>query len=98
MIDWVNGCTGPPGIDVARYRLNLALDHGMEEADAFRLAYRAAAGPEAADHPHWDVVDAVDAMPYYDGPDAVAAWPSGEWPATARDRVELFLASALAEL
>ena len=49
-------------------------------------------------HPHWDVVDAVDVLPYYEGDGAVAAWPGGAWPMEVRDRLETFLAAALALL
>lgn len=39
IVDWVNACRGPAGIDVGHCRVNLALLHGVEMADAFLVAY-----------------------------------------------------------
>ena len=58
IVDWVNACIGPRGIDVAHCRTNLALMFGVEAADAFRDAYLAAAG--GGHHPYWDVASILD--------------------------------------
>ncbi len=46
VVDWVNGCRGPAGIDVAWCRHNIANLHGVEVADDFLSAYIAGAGSE----------------------------------------------------
>jgi aminoglycoside phosphotransferase (APT) family kinase protein len=59
VVDWVNACRGPAGVDVAHCRLNLALMYGVHHADDFLHAYIAAVG--GYDHdPYWDVDDAMD--------------------------------------
>jgi aminoglycoside phosphotransferase (APT) family kinase protein len=35
VVDWVNACMGPPGVDVAHCRLNLVLMYGLAVADRF---------------------------------------------------------------
>jgi aminoglycoside phosphotransferase (APT) family kinase protein len=59
VVDWTTGCRGPFGIDLARVRLNLALDVGVNATLAFLDAYRAAAGTEPR-HPYWDLLDVAD--------------------------------------
>lgn len=39
VVDWVNACRGPAGVDVAHCRTNLALMYGAEVADRFLRAY-----------------------------------------------------------
>ena len=55
-------------------------------------------GVAGAHHPHWDVVDAVDLIPYYAGSGAVAAWPGTADAGARRERLERFIAAALAEI
>lgn len=38
IVDWVNACDGPPEVDIAHCRLNLALTHGLPSADEFATA------------------------------------------------------------
>jgi Ser/Thr protein kinase RdoA (MazF antagonist) len=62
IVDWINACMGPVGIDVAHCRLNLALMYGLDTADAFLDAYRAA----VRDYRHnacWDMESALSALP-----------------------------------
>jgi len=59
VVDWVNACGGPAGVDVAHCRLNLTLMYGLRHADDFLRAYTSAAGGYNHD-PHWDVDDAMD--------------------------------------
>jgi aminoglycoside phosphotransferase (APT) family kinase protein len=59
VLDWVNACVGPPGVDVAHLRTNLAVLHGVEVADRFRALYEGLA--EAGRHdPYWDAVSMLD--------------------------------------
>jgi Ser/Thr protein kinase RdoA (MazF antagonist) len=61
IVDWVTGCRGPYGIDLARMRLNLAIDYGVDLADRFATGYRDVTGRDAR-HPYWDLLDAADAI------------------------------------
>ena len=62
IVDWINACMGPAGIDVAHCRLNLAVMYGQEAADAFLDAYRDAA-PDYRHDFFWDLEDALGALP-----------------------------------
>jgi uncharacterized protein involved in copper resistance len=53
-VDWVNACVGPAGVDVAHCRLNLAMMHGVAEANEFLDAYIDTAGHYHHD-PFWDI-------------------------------------------
>lgn len=68
IVDWPNACIGPVGVDLGHCRLNLATLYGVEAADQFLEAYRAAAGSAFAYDPYWDLVSVMDMMP---GPPAV---------------------------
>lgn len=63
VVDWLHGCRGPAGVDVAHCRLNLWRDLGREAADAWVAAYRAADRQAPAFHPYWDVEDALSWIP-----------------------------------
>lgn len=58
IVDWPNACAGPPEIDIAHCRVNLAVTHGLAAADAF--ATDAATDPRR--QAYWDVVDCVDLL------------------------------------
>ena len=58
VVDWVNACRGPRGVDVAHCRTNLAMMFGVESADAFKDAYLEIAG--GTHHPCWDVASILD--------------------------------------
>lgn len=59
VVDWVNACRGPAGVDVAHCRMNLTLMHGMDLADQFLLLYTEQADSFAY-HPYWDVDSILD--------------------------------------
>ncbi len=61
IVDWTTGCRGPYAVDVARMRLNLAMDYGVEVAGQFQTIYRDVSGQEVRD-PYWDLIDAADAI------------------------------------
>jgi aminoglycoside phosphotransferase (APT) family kinase protein len=65
VVDWINACMGPAGVDVAHCRGNLAVMYGLETADAFLAAYQEAS-PGYRHHPYWDLDDALSAMPNVD--------------------------------
>jgi aminoglycoside phosphotransferase (APT) family kinase protein len=60
VVDWTTAAIGPPGIDLARMRLNLALQHGRGIADRFVDGYLAAGGDQSTRDPYWDLLDAAD--------------------------------------
>lgn len=62
VIDWVTAAWGPPGIDLARMRLNLVEDYDAPRAERFLEAYRAAGGDPDDRHPYWDLRDAADCL------------------------------------
>lgn len=86
VVDWGNACLGPAPFDLAHYRVNIASLLGPDVAD------RAFPGD-----PAWD----IEAILGYLDPNDLDGWV-GPWPhvspPTARDRLERFLAKALASL
>jgi aminoglycoside phosphotransferase (APT) family kinase protein len=59
VVDWINACQGPAGVDVAHCRTNLAMMFGPTAADRFLAAYL-----DVADgfdyHPYWDLESLCD--------------------------------------
>lgn len=66
VVDWTTAAWGPPGIDLARMRMSLAMQAGAEAADGFAAAYTRAGGDPSARHPYWDLLDAADLLPDLD--------------------------------
>jgi aminoglycoside phosphotransferase (APT) family kinase protein len=100
VVDWVNGCRGPAGIDVAWCRHNLANLHGLSVADDFLAAYIAGAGSEFEYDPYWDLMSVVELLP---GPPSMyEGWRAGGVGiisnALMRERVDLYVASVVARL
>ncbi|SDD39759.1 Predicted kinase, aminoglycoside phosphotransferase (APT) family [Paenibacillus sp. UNCCL117] len=62
VVDWVNACRGPAGVDVGHCRVNLAQLHGLEAADAFLSAYSMYAGEAFQYDPYWDLVSLTDIL------------------------------------
>jgi phosphotransferase family enzyme len=59
VVDWINACRGPAGVDVAHCRSNLTWMFGPEVADQFLKAYCAVAdGFEY--NPYWDLDSLLD--------------------------------------
>ena len=89
VVDWVDACLGPAGFDLAHLRVNLAVLHGIGAEDVV-----------GDGDPAWDIEAAFG---YLDWPsvEAIDAW-RGPWPHVrpdvARDRLEGFMARALARL
>lgn len=53
---------GPPGIDLARMRLNLVEEVDPASEGRFLDAYRAVGGDPDDRHPYWDLRDAADCL------------------------------------
>ena len=62
VVDWSTAAVGPPGIDLARMRQNLAGWHGSAAADRFVELYVAAGGDARARDPYWDLLDAAELL------------------------------------
>lgn len=95
VVDWINACMGPAGIDVAHCRLNLAIMYGQEAAEEFLEAYRIAV-PDYIHDPYWDLDDALGALP------DVKPYPpwaefglTGLTTALVRERLQEFVQAAL---
>ena len=100
VVDWVNGCRGPAGIDVAWCRHNLANLHSVSMADDFLAAYIAEAGSEFEYDPYWDLMSVVELLP---GPPSMyEGWRAGGVPvisnALMRERVDDYVKSVVARL
>lgn len=61
VVDWTTGCHGPFAVDLARMRLNLALEYGVDLAARFLTRYRGLVGEERY-HPYFDLVEAADTI------------------------------------
>lgn len=90
IVDWTSASLGPLAIDLAHMRVNLAVEADPALAEEFLEAHARLSGGAVADHdPAWDVINVLDFVS--DFPDAEGLGPKGE-------RLEAFLAGALARL
>ncbi|AIY04144.1 hypothetical protein Plano_0179 [Planococcus sp. PAMC 21323] len=62
IVDWVNACRGPAGIDVGHCRVNLAQMYGISVANDFLAAYERYAGSNFTYDPYWDLVSLTDIL------------------------------------
>ncbi|WP_106495192.1 aminoglycoside phosphotransferase family protein [Lentibacillus sp. Marseille-P4043] len=62
VVDWVNACRGPAGIDVGHCRLNLAMLYDVETADKFLVAYQNDQGNCFTYDVYWDFVSLIDIL------------------------------------
>jgi hypothetical protein len=91
VLDWPTAAWGPPGIDIARMRLDLAHEIGPDAAARF-LQIHAAVTDEGGDHhPYWDLLDSADCIP-------VATPPADAEEAISWARFEDYAARVLALL
>jgi aminoglycoside phosphotransferase (APT) family kinase protein len=59
VVDWINACRGPAGVDVAHCRINLVMMYGVAAADQFLTAYCQSA-PSFIYDPYWDIDGVMD--------------------------------------
>lgn len=66
IVDWVNACLGPSGIDIGHCRVNLAQLHGVDAADRFLEAYiECMQGRQEAEYdPYWDMATLASYVSY----------------------------------
>lgn len=72
VVDWVNACQGPAGIDVGHCRLNLALLYDVRIADEFLKAYQEAVGGSFTYEPYWDLLSLIDML--FGPPEVYPGW------------------------
>lgn len=97
VVDWVNACRGPAGVDVGHCRLNLAQLYGIETADRFLEAYMRHAD-RFIYRAYWDILALTDIL---DGPPLVyPGWETfgmtGLTDGLIRQRLDAYLLSLLA--
>jgi aminoglycoside phosphotransferase (APT) family kinase protein len=61
IVDWTTGSRGPHAVDLARMRIHLAMEYGVDVAGRFSAVYTEATGRDVR-HPFWDLTDAADAI------------------------------------
>ena len=96
VVDWINACRGPAGVDVAHCRTNLAGMYGPAAADEFLTAYRDAADGFTYD-PYWDLDSLLDmCLP---GPSYYPPWQEFGLgaipPQVLRQRADAYLESVM---
>ncbi|WP_248925250.1 phosphotransferase family protein [Paenibacillus hamazuiensis] len=98
VVDWVNACRGPAGIDIGHCRLNLARLFGVAEADAFLSAYGICAGSAFRYDPYWDLLSLIEALPGPPGvyPGWTALGVTGLTDRLMIERLDAYLKSLLA--
>ena len=96
VVDWINACRGPAGVDVAHCRTNLSLMYGPPAADQFLDAYQALARGFDYD-PYWDVDSVLDSC--YPEPGYYPPWAHFGLgviaPARLRQRLDAYLESVM---
>lgn len=97
VVDWVNACRGPVGIDLGHCRVNLAQMYGVPTADAFLATYQAQAGPAFRYDPYWDLLSLVDIL--FGPPQVYPGWAvfglTGLTDAMMVERLDAYLLSLL---
>ncbi|GIP46558.1 hypothetical protein J53TS2_01490 [Paenibacillus sp. J53TS2] len=75
VVDWVNACMGPTGIDTGHCRLNLVQMYGVEAADAFLESYLSVARKDGCNvnDPYWDMLCLIEMLP--GPPEVYQGWP-----------------------
>lgn len=72
VVDWVNACRGPAGVDVGHCRVNLVQLYGIETADKFLAAYEKFADENFQYNPYWDLLSLTDILE--GSPTVYAGW------------------------
>lgn len=97
VVDWVNACRGPAGIDVGHCRLNLAQLHGVKTAEAFLNAYQKYAGSTFDYDPYWDILSVIDIL--FGPPTVYKGWTdlgmTGLTDELMRERLDAYMRSLL---
>jgi thiamine kinase-like enzyme len=98
VVDWVNACRGPAGIDLGHCRVNLAQLYGVETADLLLQFYNSHPDRATEYDPYWDLITFMDF--HMDKPTVYGGWEAlGIHHLTddlMLDRCEIYLHSILA--
>ncbi|UJL46806.1 aminoglycoside phosphotransferase family protein [Virgibacillus sp. NKC19-16] len=62
VVDFVNACQGPSGIDIGHCRVNLAMLYDVKTADGFLDAYNRLAGKAFTYDLYWDLISLMDML------------------------------------
>lgn len=101
IVDWINACQGPAGIDTGHCRLNLVELYGVTTADRFLEAYLESAGASmSAADPYWDMLCLIEMLP---GPPGVyKGWEElglkGLTPGLVTDRLDEYAVHLAAKI
>lgn len=97
VVDWVNSCRGPAGIDVGHCRLNLALLYDVPTADGFLSAYQRHAGLTFTYDPYWDLLSLIEVL--FGPPKVYPGWTAlgvtGLTDELMKERLDTYLGSLL---
>lgn len=97
VVDWVNACRGPAGIDLGHCRLNLAQLHGVHTADMFLEVYQKNADSTFTYDPYWDILSVIDIL--FGPPKVYQGWTNlgmtGLTDELMRERLDAYLISLL---
>lgn len=100
IVDWVNACRGPAGIDVGHCRLNLAMLYDVGTADAFLATYEQFAGDAFTYAPYWDFLSLIDIL--FGPPTVYPGWEAfgvtGLTDKMMEDRLDIYVGSLLERL
>jgi aminoglycoside phosphotransferase (APT) family kinase protein len=95
VVDWVNSCLGPAGVDIAHCRLNLVMMYGLETADSFLASY-SRQNPGYEHDVYWDIDAIFGCLP---APEFYPPWQDFGLAKIPQDklgsRVEALLASVV---
>jgi aminoglycoside phosphotransferase (APT) family kinase protein len=81
IVDWPNACIGPPEIDVAHCKINLAITHGLDAANRFGAEFGTGFGAEFGTgfgtgfgtdpkrQAYWDLIDCLEMFEDGQSPD-----------------------------
>lgn len=75
VVDWVNACVGPRGVDLGHCRWNLAMLYGTRSADDFLMYYLENDASNFEYNAYWDVVSLLDIL---EDPGASSVYPGWE--------------------
>ena len=95
VVDWVNACIGPAGIDVGHCRVNLAMLFDVATADQFLLAYKKLSGSSFHYDVYWDLLSLIDMLE--EPPKVYRGWTDfgvmGLSDQLMRERIDQYMAS-----
>jgi len=98
VVDWVNACRGPAGIDVGHCRNNLVCLFGVDAADTFLNYYKTFASGTFSYDPYWDLVAYFDFV-YPGPPEVYEGWKDFGWhdlsDAIITERLETYFVSLI---